>query len=426
MTPTVVLDLGSGSIKAGIVNRDEKNDGHDGDYFQASRPGSSRSLRAAAGPGRSSLRGGMDESDVAPTGPSYDIPAVIGTPMRRRGDSFLHAIGEHVDRHIGADALDRASLLRLEYPMEYGLVTNWDSMEILFKHTFDDVLEVKSGDQPLLLADAPLTPRRMKEKMAELLFESFQVPSMSIIAQAMLVMYGYGRLDGVLVDSGHAMSHIMPMHQGFVVPHAVTRLGVSGRDVTHVMTKALVGRGFGLTFADTEVVRKCKERFAFVALDYELAMQKAVSTEHLTKSYELPDGTKMELGVELFHSPEIMFQPDITSDFEDEMSVQQALYDSVMMCDITTRRAMIEHVYLSGGNTLFKGFAGRLQRELALLNGDKYESTVHRSSEQQFAVWNGAAALAGHSSFQKMLVDKKEYEESGHNALHRIMLYGIK
>jgi actin-related protein len=143
------------------------------------------------------------------------------------------------------------------------------------------------------------------------MFEVFKTPSMYIAIQAVLSLYASGRTTGIVMDSGDGVSHIVPICEGYSLPHAVTRLDIAGRDLTEYLTTLLTERAYGFkTTAEKEIVRDVKERLCYVALDYENELNN-VAVSSIEKSYELPDGQIISLGNERFRCSEALFRPSL-------------------------------------------------------------------------------------------------------------------
>ena len=66
-------------------------------------------------------------------------------------------------------------VLKLNYPIEHGVITDWDDMEALWRHIFDE-LKVNPKEHPILLTDPPLNPYNNRTKTADIFFEKFGAP----------------------------------------------------------------------------------------------------------------------------------------------------------------------------------------------------------------------------------------------------------
>ncbi|GER38772.1 actin [Striga asiatica] len=158
-----------------------------------------------------------------------DAPRAVFTSIvgRPRHTGVMVGMGKK-DAFVGEEAESRRGILTLKYPIEHGIVTNWEAMEKVWHHAFQNELRVSPEHHPLLLTESPLNPKANRAKTTQIMFETFNVPSMYVAIQPVLSLYASGRKTGIVLDSGFQKSHAVPIYEGYALPHAVLRLGLAG------------------------------------------------------------------------------------------------------------------------------------------------------------------------------------------------------
>ncbi|KAL3861202.1 hypothetical protein ACJMK2_007254 [Sinanodonta woodiana] len=345
--------------------------------------------------------------------PRAVFPAITGRPRH----DVLMAGMDSKECYIGDEAFNKRGILSLQYPMEHGIVTNWDDMEKIWYYTFYNVLRVAPEEYRTMLTEAPFNPKANREKMTQIMFETFKTKAFYIGIQAILSLYASGQTTGIVFDSGDGVTQVVPIFEGYVTPCAIERVDLGGRDLTAYLQCILRERGYNFsTSSEFEIVRDIKEKLCYCAIDFNKE-NSTTSSSSVEQTYKLPDGEVVTIGNERFRCPEALFQPAFIG--RELCGAHELVHSSIMKCGIDIRRLLYRNIVMSGGSTMIPGLADRMQNELTAVapSGVKVKTIV--SPERQYSVWIGGSILASLSNYAQMWISKEEYNECGPEIVHR-------
>lgn len=366
--PAVVIDNGSGMIKAGLAGEEA---------------------------------------------PKAYFPSVIGFPRYEKIPG-----SEDKDFHIGQDAINKRGVLNLEYPLESGIVKNWDHMTKVWYYTYMSELKIDPENQPVLVTEAPLNPQKNREKMIEVFFETFKVPAFYVFTQAVLALYASGRTTGLVVDSGDGVTHIVVVYDGYSIKHATSRMEIAGRNLSEFMSKYLAEEGVAMvSTAEKDIAKNIKETKCYCPLDFDAEMKAFESNPGKKQEYEMPDGQKIKIGNLMIRVPEILFQPKMIG--IDTKGIHKQIVESIQKTDVDLRKELYENITLSGGTTMFEGFPERINKEVSALIPPAMKVKVLAPVERKFSIWIGGSVLSTLATFQSSWVTKAEFEEAGSIIVHK-------
>merc|ERR1711966_426659 len=316
--------------------------------------------------------------------PKVTFASCVGYPKNK---AMLQ--GSNKDYYVGEEAQQKRGILILKYPLEHGVIQNWDDMEKIWKHTFDNELRIVLGADEeaeedvsgVLLTEAPMNPKENRERMTQIMFETFNARRFYVAIQAVLSLYASGRTTGVVVDCGDGVSHTVPIYEGYSMPHAIQRINLAGRDLTDYICKILTESKINLhTSAERMSAMKIKE-----------------------KLFELPDMSIVTVHNQIIRCPELMFKPSL--DGKEMMGLHELAKKTIDDCDLDVRKDLLINIVMSGGTPMFPNMPERLQAEIEGQVAEGAKVKVIAPPERMISVWIGGSILASLSTFSRMWIN---------------------
>ena len=344
--------------------------------------------------GSGCCKAGFNEEEMPKVIPSY-----IGYPLSNEKNEFF----------IGEEAEAIRDKLKLNYPIEQGVVKNWDEMEKIWSHIFINVLKVDPVEHNIMISDAIMNPTNHRQKMGEIMFENFNIPGLYIAFSPVLSLYNAGKYTGIVVESGEGVTQIVPYLEGLPINNALIRLDFGGRDLTEYMIRLLIETGnFFSTSNEKEIVRTIKEKACCTALDFEYELKTIEPFD-----YELPDEKHVVVKDQRIRCSEALFKPSMIG--KEFKGIAESCYNSIEKCKVDIRKDFYNTIILSGGSTLFNGLPERFTKEIKALASEsmKEEVRIIASPQREFGTWFGGSILSSISTFDSLWITKSEYEESG-------------
>jgi len=405
-------------------------------------------------PGHFSLRVGYAGEDC----PKAEIPAHVGTsPADDAGDAMDTGDMKTKKKfHIDTTSLNfpKAGMEVSTY-MRDGMITDWDMFEQVLDYSYKKIIQSQSEYHPVLFSEAPWNKKDRREQLCEIMFEKYNVPAFFLVKNAVLSAFANGRSTALVVDSGSTHTSAVPVHDGYVLQHAIVKSPLGADFLTGQCTQFLNDSGTELVppymikekkevpegqkpqwtkksalpevtkswhdYQVKELVRDFQQEILQV---HDAPYQEEIVGQIPGAPHEFPNGYNFEYGSERFKISEALFDPGYIrgSNPGTMLGAGHVVTTSVGMCDVDLRPALYGNVVVTGGNTCLNGFIERLNRDLSI----KTPSTMrfkliaaNGPQERRYGSWIGGSILASLGSFQQMWVSKQEYDEGGRSQVDR-------
>ncbi|PBK97242.1 Actin/actin-like protein [Armillaria gallica] len=367
MTPTVILDNGASTIKAGISDN-----------------------------------------------PALLVPNAIA---RNKSTTYF---GHELLR-----CTDHASLT-YRLPLDKGFIVDWDAQKAIWDGVFSShALGIDTTQSSLLLTEPYHNLPNIQAVYDQFIFEEYQFPSYYRCTPASLLASPSAEC-ALIVDSGFSFTHIVPLLRG--TPHlpALKRLDIGGKLLTNHLKELISFRQWNM-MDQTHITNHVKESCCYVSTHFSRdleacrAMPNSIMREYALAEQRLrlpgDTGQVLVMNNERFSVPEIIFRPDDIG--LNQLGLAGTVAASIALLPEDLQPMFWANITLIGGNTKFPGFRDRLLADLRPLAPVEWDIEVHECSDPITAAYDAATRLVASPAYKDCIVTRAEYLESGSNATRR-------
>jgi actin-related protein len=288
--------------------------------------------------------------------PRFVFPCITGTEKYK---SVMVDVGAR-EVYVGNDAMRMRGVLKVNYPIQRGMIMDWNDYYEILNHIFYTLLRIENlSSYPVIYVEHPFVPRETKEYIARVLFETHRIKSLIMMQSPLLSSFSVGLTTGLVIESGDGVTWIVPIINGLIHHQAVQKLNLAGVDVNHNLKSLLMREGINIeSSAAEEIIKEIKEKNCYFVLD---PTNPPKATDTFT--YPMPDGSVKQIPNHIFYeAPEVMFEPSMLG--YNIMNLPQSIIYCLQMLDSEYWFELLNHIVISGGNLSYSGFDERLKQEL--------------------------------------------------------------
>lgn len=291
-------------------------------------------------------------------------------------------------------------------------------MERIWHKVFYNELRADPSECSVILSEVTGNTRGNREKMAQIMFETFNVPTLCIGNQSYFSLCSSGRTTGINVELGEGITAAVPFSNGQKVEQSINKINICGHELYDYFNRLLTEIGFySITSMDKLSARDMMEKLCYVALDFDKEVQKAKNTSECDIYYKTYDNNKsILLNDARFCCPELLFNPSLNGFSYD--SIHKLVVKSIESCPANMKKDLYANIILSGGPTMFEGFQERLEKEIKLSSPSKYNAKVAASPERMYATWIGQSIWGSLATYPSSVVSHSSYNENGPSIIH--------
>ncbi|KAJ7507558.1 actin-related protein Arp4p [Mycena galericulata] len=384
----------------------------------------------------------------APPDPDSAMPDAAEDPMNGGAPKIAKMYMGQFGPSVWREGMEVAN------PLSEGLIHDFEPINALMRHAVADVMRCNPSEHPILVTEPAWNTPANRERMAEIMFEDFQVPAFYIANTGVLNAFAAGKGSALVIDVGQTMASVTPIVDGFVLRKGLVYSSLpqlvhaKARHTLLAPSSQRGGRGIDLyphqlisnklpvepgalprftlredrvngttdSWRNWYVGREVDEWIQSVAGVLEQGWNDQLVATRPARQYEFPTGYNAFFGQERYlvgeqffwHSPQLLAQnPSLPK------TIPALITESLRACDPELRQVLVGNVVLTGGGSLFAGFGDRLSTELARSFPHVKIHSPGNPVERRYGGWLGGSVLASLGTFHQLWISKEEWMEHG-------------
>lgn len=244
-------------------------------------------------------------------------------------------------------------------PISRGRVRDWSQLSRFWNKIITEVGVSSVDSTSVMFVENPLITTSDRAKWAEIIFDAYRAPSICYGNSSSLSLFASGRTSGVSLDCGAGIISAVPVLEGLALSHAAVTVDRGGQDVSWELKRLLAESEVLVSYEDARIT---KESMCFVN-NSQFSMEGDDCETERTVPLYLPDGTEVDVKKHILsRCTDVLFDYNVSGGYPRGLSHQ--VYESILLCDDSLRKDMMNNIVISGGTSMISGLADRLNWEL--------------------------------------------------------------
>ena len=223
--------------------------------------------------GKTNVRVGM----AGTRDPFLNYPTLTARYRDRKNNKQTTFVGNDV-------FLESTVKANMKSPFDGQMLTNWDSIEKIFDFSFLH-LGVNSNNRvnnPIIMNESLAAPLSQRETISQMLFESYDIPSIAFGIDSVFSFYENGYKSGLILGTNHESNYVIPVLDSMPLHNISKRINIGGHQLCDYMRSSLGLKYpyFPTRLNDWQIQQLVKDH-CYVSKDFSKEIEKTLDMDYL-------------------------------------------------------------------------------------------------------------------------------------------------